>query len=292
MAAPASLPMLPWITLLRLPAYSEILLTFAVLGREYMEHLSGSAARSELAVMRAGGMSAWQFLAPGATLSAFVIGMVRSCRSIIRWQRRHVPRLSVCYAEVRSARHRIFLSQQSGLPWMRQDGNDGPSVIWAATVRVDNGLYNSSTCADPAIRLATTSYVRNAFNGKKCAPSRWPLDCRGWLGGSPGRAAADPSQDMRCPLICHRTGFRTPWARFVHFRSGSCQLSSIWPSSAGLKSAPYHIQFQQLLVSRPFLLALMVLLAGTVSLKSFRSGGVQTMVVAGISGGHWLLLDG
>ena len=53
---------------------------------------------------------------------------------------------------------------------------------------------------------------------------------------------------------------------------------------AGLASAPYHVQYQ-LLLSRPFLLALMVLLAGTVSLKSFRSGGIQTMVVVGIIGG-------
>ena len=40
-----------------------------------------------------------------------------------------------------------------------------------------------------------------------------------------------------------------------------------------------------LLLSRPFLLAGMVLLAATVSLRPFRSGGIQTMVITGIVGG-------
>ena len=73
---------------------------------------------------------------------------------------------------------------------------------------------------------------------------------------------------------------------------GSVRSLSFWDlptiidlaERAGLASAPYHVQYQ-LLLSRPFLLALMVLLAGTVSLKSFRSGGIQTMVVVGILGG-------
>ena len=40
-----------------------------------------------------------------------------------------------------------------------------------------------------------------------------------------------------------------------------------------------------MLMSRPFLLVAMVLLAATVSLRSFRQGGIQTMVATGIIGG-------
>jgi lipopolysaccharide export system permease protein len=39
------------------------------------------------------------------------------------------------------------------------------------------------------------------------------------------------------------------------------------------------------LLARPVLCLAMVLLAATVSLRSFRSGGIQTMVVAGMVGG-------
>ena len=54
---------------------------------------------------------------------------------------------------------------------------------------------------------------------------------------------------------------------------------------AGLLAARYRLQYQQLL-ARPFLLAAMVLLAASVSLRFFRFGGVQKMILSGISAGH------
>ena len=45
-----------------------------------------------------------------------------------------------------------------------------------------------------------------------------------------------------------------------------------------------------LLLSRPLLLMAMVLLAATVSLRSFRSGGIQTMVITGMVGGFGFFL--
>jgi len=53
---------------------------------------------------------------------------------------------------------------------------------------------------------------------------------------------------------------------------------------AGLSAARYRMQYAQLL-SRPALLMAMVVLAATVSLRSFRSGGIQTMVIMGMVGG-------
>lgn len=53
---------------------------------------------------------------------------------------------------------------------------------------------------------------------------------------------------------------------------------------AGLAAAGYRLQYDQLL-ARPFLLTAMVLLAASVSLRFFRFGGVQKMIVSGISAG-------
>jgi lipopolysaccharide export system permease protein len=53
---------------------------------------------------------------------------------------------------------------------------------------------------------------------------------------------------------------------------------------AGLSASRYKMQYA-LLTSRPMLLMAMVILAATVSLRSFRSGGTQTMVVTGMVGG-------
>jgi lipopolysaccharide export system permease protein len=58
---------------------------------------------------------------------------------------------------------------------------------------------------------------------------------------------------------------------------------------AKLPAARFHVQYQ-LLLSRPLLLMAMVLLAATVSLGSFRQGGVQTMVLTGTVGGIGLFL--
>ena len=58
---------------------------------------------------------------------------------------------------------------------------------------------------------------------------------------------------------------------------------------AGLLAAGYRLQYQQLL-ARPFLLAAMVLLAASVSLRFFRFGGVQKMILSGISAGFLLFV--
>ena len=53
---------------------------------------------------------------------------------------------------------------------------------------------------------------------------------------------------------------------------------------AGLSASKYRMQYA-LLMSRPGLMLAMVVLAATVSLRSFRSGGIQTMVLTGMLGG-------
>ncbi len=70
-SAPAWL--LGWMTLLSLPAYTEMLLPFAVLVGAIAALLM-LARKSELAVMRAGGMSVWQFLRPGIAV-ALLLGV-------------------------------------------------------------------------------------------------------------------------------------------------------------------------------------------------------------------------
>ena len=56
---------------------------------------------------------------------------------------------------------------------------------------------------------------------------------------------------------------------------------------AGLGAAGYRLQYQRL-IARPFLLCAMVLLASAVSLRFFRFGGVQKMVMSGILSGFLL----
>jgi lipopolysaccharide export system permease protein len=58
---------------------------------------------------------------------------------------------------------------------------------------------------------------------------------------------------------------------------------------AGISATKLRVQYE-LLLSRPLMCAAMVFLAATVSLRSFRSGGIQTMVVTGMIGGFGFFL--
>jgi len=279
----ANLATLAWITLLRLPAYSEVLLTFAVLVGSITTFVN-LARSSELAVMRAGGMSAWQFLRPGL-VTAFVIGVlaVTLYNPMSAAARAEAERL---HAEV-FGRSSNFLSQQNDLPWMRQDGIDGQSVIWAASA-IDSGL---TLVGVNLIQYNDKHRFTERVSAKRARleDGHWVLQ-EGWV-IRPG----EPPQTFDTYAV---PTYLAPDR--VRDAMGSVRSLSFWElptiidlaERAGLAAAPYHVQFLMLL-SRPFLLALMVLLAGTVSLRSFRSGGVQTMVIIGIMGGiaFFLMLE-
>ncbi|HEY4975275.1 MAG TPA: LptF/LptG family permease, partial [Steroidobacteraceae bacterium] len=57
--------------------------------------------------------------------------------------------------------------------------------------------------------------------------------------------------------------------------------------NSGFATAGYRLQYQKLL-AQPFLLAAMVMLAAAVSLRFFRFGGVQKMVLSGVGAGFLL----
>jgi lipopolysaccharide export system permease protein len=120
--------LLAGIALLRLPAYSEYLVAFAVLVGSIAALLQLSR-RSELVVLRAGGMSVWQFLAPGFIV-AFGLGTlaVTVYNPLAAAGRTQAESL---YADA-FGKESNLLRSRSGESWLRQNGADGQSVISAA----------------------------------------------------------------------------------------------------------------------------------------------------------------
>jgi lipopolysaccharide export system permease protein len=57
--------------------------------------------------------------------------------------------------------------------------------------------------------------------------------------------------------------------------------------SSGFATAGYRLQYHKL-IAQPFLLAAMVMLAASVSLRFFRFGGVQKMILSGVGAGFLL----
>lgn len=265
---------LVWLTLLRLPAYTEILLAFAVLVGSIAGMLQLSR-RSELAVIRAAGMSVWQFISPGIVL-AFILGVL-AVVFYNPWAASARAQAEELFAEV-FGKESNFLKTRAG-SWLRQDGADGSSVM------------NAGGVADGGLRLFTVTIFQFDHEGrfverieaKQATLQEGYWELQDALVAGVGR---QPERYERYLISTYLTPERVQDALGSVISLSFWQLPAIIDvvERAGLSAAPYRVQYEMLL-ARPLLLICMVLFAATVSLKSFRSGGIQTMVAVGMIGG-------
>jgi lipopolysaccharide export system permease protein len=271
---------LAWMTLLRLPAYTEILISFAVLVGS-IGALLLLARKSELTVMRAAGMSVWQFLAPGLFV-ALGLGLFATLiyNPMAATARAEAERI---FAEA-FGRESNLLRSQSGGSWLRQDGSDGPSVISAAGY-ADRGLSLTAVTVfqyDPQGRFLERVDAAKA----RLMEGHWLLADA--IISRPGR---EPERFETYIVSTYLTPERVTDALGTVISVSVFDLPGLIEvaEKAGLSAARYRVQYE-LLLSRPLLVMAMVLLAATVSLRSFRSGGIQTMVISGMVGGFGFFL--
>jgi lipopolysaccharide export system permease protein len=275
-----SLLTLAFIALLRLPAYAEYLISFAVLVGSIATLLQLSR-RSELVVMRAGGMSVWQFLRPGIFV-ALVVGALTAMA------------FNPMAAAGRTAAESLFaeafgkeaniLSSRSGTSWLRQDGADGQSVISAALAS-NRGLTLTGVSA---FAFSPDGHFVERVDGARAdlRDGFWGIR-DAWV----ARLGRKPEKFNTYLLSTYLTPERVTDAL------GSLLSVSFWElpalievaEKAKLSSGRLRIQYEAL-NSRPLLCTAMVLLAATVSLGSFRAGGIQTMVMTGLVGGFGFFL--
>ncbi|MEM1371429.1 MAG: LPS export ABC transporter permease LptG, partial [Pseudomonadota bacterium] len=270
-----SMGLLLWLTVLRLPAYTEFLLAFAVLVGS-ISALVFLARKSELAVMRAGGMSAWQFIAPGLVI-AFVFGVLAV--TLYNPMAAKARDYSEDLRAKAFGRDANLLESTGGLTWLRQDGADGPSVISAAHAR-NKGLG----------LIAVTVYLFGENGGFLSRIDARTADLNeGYWRLKDVTVSQAGTQPVRFDEYILAT-YLSP--ERVQDAFGTVISLSFWDlpglidiaSKAGLNTDKLKIQYE-LLLSRPFLCMAMVLLAATVSLRSFRGGGIQTMIGIGLAGG-------
>ncbi len=264
-----------WMGLLRLPAFSEILLAFAVLVGGIGALLSLNR-RSELIVMRAGGMSVWQFLRPGVTVS-LVLGVlaVTLYNPLAAAARSESERL---VAEAFGREASLLATSGEG-SWLRQDGADGQSVM-NARATANQGLSLTGVVVyqfDHEGRFVERIDAERA----SLADGYWEL--QKVVVARPGK---EPEAFDTYTVSTYLTRERVGDALGSEIAVSIWQLPSLIEvaEKAGLSAARYRMQYE-LLMSRPMLLMTMVILAATVSLRSFRSGGIQTMVIVGMVGG-------
>ncbi len=265
-------------SLYRVPQVVERILPFCVLIGAMSCYLNLSR-RLELVVARAAGMSAWQFVMP-AVAAAFIFGIIATAI--------YNPISAVLQERSKRFEAELFgqtstaLGRSGGTFWMNQRTDEGQAIINAVGSR-DQGVNLNGVSI---YVLDTDGRFKQRIEARAAVlvPGAWILrDTRIYgLGTVPTN---EPEFRLKTSLTPEqvRESFATPetvpfWDLPVYIQIAE---------HAGLVAAGYKLQFQKLL-ARPFLLAAMVLLAAAVSLRFFRFGGIQKMVLSGIAAGFLL----
>jgi lipopolysaccharide export system permease protein len=232
--------------------------------------------RLELVVARSAGLSAWQFIMP-AVLVAFLLGVAATTlyNPISAALREQSKRLEAELFGNRKA------DRQEGF-WVRQRSIDGQAIINAASSRNQGATLDGITvfAFDDGGRFQQRIEAKSA----ELESGHWQLrEARVYAVGAPVREVQTFLLATNLTREQVRESFATP------------ETLSFWQlpkyietaEQAGFMAAGYRLQYQ-LLIARPFLLAAMVMLAGSVSLRFFRFGGVTRLVLGGIAAGFLL----
>lgn len=277
----ASALLLAEISVFRVPQLSERILPFAVLVGAMSCYMTLSR-RLELVVARAAGVSAWQFVAP-SMIAAFLFGAVATAL--------YNPLAAVLHERSK----RLEAAMMGELPgstlqttisgfWVRQKSDSGSAIINAKSSRGQGAQLGSVSAYvfDPAGQFRERIEAKSATLDQ----GYWRFDdARIYASGSPPEIQNGYRLATSLTPEQVRESFATP--ETVPFWQLPAYIEMA--DRAGLGAAGYRLQYQQLL-SRPFLLAAMVLLAASVSLRFFRFGGVQKMILGGILAGFLLFV--
>jgi lipopolysaccharide export system permease protein len=274
----------PWalakISMFRVPQLTERIMPFSVLVGAMSCYLTLSR-RLELVVARAAGISAWQFIAP-AVIAAFLFGTVATTV--------YNPVSAVLQEKSKRLESEVVGEVQSALQggtngfWVRQKSNDGAAIINAKNSRDQGANLGNLTI----FTFDNTGVFQKRIEARTASleDGYWQLqDVRIYATDNPLQVEDSYRLNTNLTMEQVRESFATPetvpfWLLPTYIKMAD---------RAGLEAAGYRLQYDELL-ARPFLLAAMVLLAASVSLRFFRFGGVQKMVLSGITAGFLLFV--
>jgi lipopolysaccharide export system permease protein len=265
-------------SLYRVPQLLEKMMPFCVLIGAMMCYLALSR-RLELVVARAAGVSAWQFMAP-ALASSIALGILAT--TAYNPMSANLRELSKrMEAELFGSAPGGGIQDAAGF-WLNQINSDGQWII------------NAARSEQQGVRLTGLTVFRfdNDFQFRERIEAREAsLEEGRWVFKSARRfSLAAPPIDQETFFVPTsltpaqvRNSFSTPetvsfWQLPGYIRSSE---------SSGFATAGYRLQYHKL-IAQPFLLAAMVMLAASVSLRFFRFGGVQKMVLSGVGAGFLL----
>jgi lipopolysaccharide export system permease protein len=232
--------------------------------------------RMELVVARGAGMSVWQIITP-AVLVALVLGAIGTLV--------YNPLSASLREASKRIESQIFGQTQTALEgyasgyWVRQRGTDGESILNALQSR-EQGLKLTTITAF-TFNAAGEFKERIEAQEAELQPGAWQL--------SQARIFAPnvPPQEFESYLLPTKLTREQVAESFAAPETvGFWHLPTYirFAEDSGFAAAGYRLQYQ-LLIARPFLLAAMILLAASVSLRAFRFGGVPQRILLGVAAG-------
>ncbi len=268
--------------LLRAPFLAQEAIPFAVMFGGIFTFLK-MTRNHELVVVRAAGVSVWQFLAP-PLIAAILIGVLNV--TVLN------PLSALMLSQFEELEGRYFTGRSSLLAvssqglWLRQTSSDGTgqTVVHAARAQPDELLLEDVIVFEFAEDDQFISRVD--AESARLLDGRWELS-NAWL-TKPTRAGVFTAQhelptDLTADKI--QESFASPetvafWnlLRFIRVLE-----------ETGFSPVAHRLQFHALL-AEPVLLAAMVLIAAIFSLRLTRRGGTLLLVAAGVLTSFFLFL--
>jgi len=265
-------------SLFRVPQLLEKMMPFCILIGAMTCYLALSR-RLELVVARAAGVSAWQFIAP-ALASSMALGVIATVayNPMSANLRELSKRME---AELFGSAPGGGIQDASGF-WINQVNSDGQAIINAARSEQQGVRLTGLT----VFRFDTDFQFKERIEAREATleEGRWRFkNARRYSLDGPPVDQENFFLNTSLTPAQVRNSFSTPetvsfWQLPGYIRSSE---------SSGFATAGYRLQYHKLL-AQPFLLAAMVMLAAAVSLRFFRMGGVQKMVLSGVGAGFLL----
>ncbi len=261
--------------LYKLPEVGQLILPFAVLFAA-MACFWWLARRHELTAMRAAGFSAWQFVAPLVT-AAIVIGLLH-IMVLHPLAANLVTKFQNLEAEYLGQHRKLVTVSQQGL-WLREADPNGEVIIHADSVQIKDWSLKGLTVL---FFDENGDHTRRLDAGAvSLQPGRWVFHDAIVRDPNAAPETADTftlSTDLTLQDI--QESFSDPDTISFWKLPGFIRTLA----DTGLETTPMEVYYQSLL-SQPLLLAAMILLAATVSLRPPRFQRALIMILSGVGAG-------
>lgn len=270
------------ITLLRLPGIAQSLLPFIFLfGAIWM--FTQLNRRSEIAVMRSAGLSAWRLIAPAAFIAGlFGFAVITLLDPISARMMAYGDKLKLqSRGQNASSLVRVF---GDGI-WLRQRDNEGTLVINAASFDEARGILKGVTIW----RLGADAEFNERIDAPEASFSGRTIELKDALMKSATGAISQRTPKYSVPTSLTLDDLRQ--------NTPAPETMSVWDlphfillaEAAGLPTVRYNIRFHDLCAT-PLKLTAMVLIAALFSLGPMRSGDGSRLLLLAVAAGFALYI--